>query len=104
MRGRLLNLAAIARAAGFVLVAIAIIAATLHFRETPPRTQQRSEGPAAPSDPLSEELKRCQVLAAQAKDDAACEAAWAESRRRFFNYQPAPDVAAPNAPSKSSGR
>ena len=36
MRGRLLNLSAIARAAGFVLVAIAIVATTLHFREAPP--------------------------------------------------------------------
>jgi hypothetical protein len=24
-----------------------------------------------------------------AKDDAACEAAWAENRRRFFAYRPA---------------
>jgi hypothetical protein len=24
-----------------------------------------------------------------AKDDAACEAAWAENRRRFFTYRPA---------------
>ena len=30
------------------------------------------------------------ALAAEAKDDAACEAAWAESRRRFFTYRPAP--------------
>ena len=106
MRGRLLNLSAIARAAGFILVAIAIVATTLHFRETPPpRTERRSAGPAAPSDPLSEELKRCQVLAAQAKDDAACEAAWAESRHRFFNYQPAPNAAvAPEAPPKPSSR
>jgi hypothetical protein len=45
------------------------------------------------------------VLAAQAKDDAACEAAWAESRRRFFTYQPSPNAAvAPDAPPKSSGR
>ena len=25
-----------------------------------------------------------------AQDDAACEAAWAENRRRFFTYRPAP--------------
>ena len=31
MRGRLLNLPAIGRAAGFALVAVAIVAATLHF-------------------------------------------------------------------------
>lgn len=105
MRGHLLNLPAIARAAGIVLVAIAIIAAMLHFREAPTREQDRSAGPATASDPLSDELKRCQVLATQAKDDAACEAAWAENRRRFFTYQPAPNAAAaPDAPPKSAVR
>jgi conjugative transfer region protein TrbK len=105
MRGRHLNLAAIAHAAGFVLVAVAIIAATLHFRDAPSGEQKRSAEPGAAQDPLSEELKRCQILAAQAKDDAVCEAAWAESRRRFFTYQPAPNaVAAPDAPPKSVGR
>jgi hypothetical protein len=29
-----------------------------------------------------------------AKDDATCEAAWAENRRRFFTYRPV-DSAAP---------
>jgi hypothetical protein len=28
-----------------------------------------------------------------AKDDAACEAAWAENRRRFFTYRPADGAA-----------
>jgi conjugative transfer region protein TrbK len=88
MRGRLLNLPAIARAVGFALVATAIIAAMLHFREAPLRSADHAATPAATSDPLSDELKRCQVLAAQAKDDADCEAAWAESRHRFFTYQP----------------
>ena len=37
MRGRLLNLPAIVRAAGFALVAIAIVAATLHFGQHEPR-------------------------------------------------------------------
>ena len=105
MRGRLLNLPAIARATVFVLVAVAIVAATLHFREATSRLPGHTPSPAAAIDPLADELKRCQVLAAQAKDDAACEAAWAESRRRFFTYQPAPNAAvAPDAPPKSSGR
>ena len=104
MRGRLLNLPAVARATGFVLVAVAIVAAALHFREATTRLPV-TPSPAATIDPLSEELKRCQVLAAQAKDDAACEAAWAESRRRFFTYQPAPNAAvAPDAQPKTSGR
>ena len=61
--------------------------------------------PAAASDPLTDELQRCQVLATQAKDDAACEAAWAESRRRFFTYPPAASATTPPAASpKSSDR
>lgn len=104
MRGRLLNLPAIARAIGFALVAVAIVVATLQFREAPSRLPVRAPSPAAAIDPLADELKQCQLLAAQAKDDAACEAAWAESRRRFFTYQPTPDAVEPNVPSKSSGR
>ncbi len=97
MRGRLLNLPAIARAAGFALVAAIIVAAALHFRTNAPRGQGLHVSPAAASDQLTEELQRCQALATQAKDDVACEAAWAESRRRFFTYQPTPGAAAPPA-------
>jgi conjugative transfer region protein TrbK len=104
MRGRFLNLPALARAVGFALVAIAIIAATLHFREAPSRLTDHAAGPAATSNPLSDELKRCQVLAAQAKDDADCQAAWAESRRRFFTYQPPSTTAPPAASAKSPDR
>jgi conjugative transfer region protein TrbK len=104
MRGRFLNLPAIARAVGFVLVAVAIVAATLHFRAAPLRSPDHTASPAATSDPLSDELKRCQVLAGQAKDDADCEAAWAESRRRFFTYQPPSTTAPPAASAKSPDR
>ena len=104
MRGRLLNLPAIARAIGFALVAVTIIVATLHFGDAPSRLPDHPAGLAASTDPLSEELKRCQVLAAQAKDDADCEAAWAESRRRFFTYQPPSTTAPPAASAKSPYR
>lgn len=105
MRGRLLNLPAIARALGFGLVAIAIVAATLHFREAPSHPRDQTASPAAASDPLSGEMKRCQRLASEAKDDAACEAAWAENRRRFFTYRPAPGTTTPPvAPTKSPER
>jgi conjugative transfer region protein TrbK len=104
MRGRLLNLPAIARAVGFALVAVAIIAATLHFRGTPLRSPNDAASSAATSDPLSDELKRCQVLAGQAKDDADCEAVWAESRRRFFTYRPPSTTAPPTASAKSPDR
>jgi conjugative transfer region protein TrbK len=105
MRGRLLNMPAIGRAVGFSLVAAAIIAAALHFRTSAPRVQGLRVSAAAASDPLTAELQRCQTLATQAKDDAACEAAWAESRRRFFTYPPVPSAAtSPAASPKSSDR
>lgn len=99
MRGRLLNLPAIGRAVGFALVAAAIIAAALHFRTNEPGVQGLHLSPAAASDPLTAELQRCEALATQAKDDPACEAAWAESRRRFFTYPPT--ATAPTAPAAS---
>ena len=87
MRGRLLNLPA-SRAPS--------ASPWSPSRSSPPRCTfvrlPRARGtaaasPAAASDPLSDELKRCQLLASEAKDDAACEAAWAENRRRFFTYR-----------------
>ena len=47
-------------------------------------------------------MSRCQALAMAAKDDAACEAAWAENRRRFFTYRPAPSAAATPAAAPNS--
>jgi len=105
MRGRLLNLPAVARAVGFALVAIAIVATALHFRISEPHVQGLHVSPTAAFDPLTAELQRCQVLATQAKDDADCEAAWAESRRRFFTYPSPPSAESPPAASpKSSER
>ena len=103
MRGRLLNLPAVARALGFVFIAIAIVAAALHFRTPSPRIDTRPADNTATPDSLAEELKRCQLIADQAKDDPACEAAWAENRRRFFTYAPA-YTPAPAAPAKGTGR
>ncbi len=105
MRGRLLKLRTIGRAAGFVMVAAAIVAAALHFPTSETRIQAPRVSPAAAGDPLAEELLRCQEQATQARDDAACEAAWAESRRRFFTYPAAPSAAAtPASSAKSSDR
>ena len=102
MRGRPLNLPAIARTAGFVFVAVVIVVVTLHFR-TPTSRRLVPRAEAAPStDQLAEELKRCQLIADQAKDDPACEAAWDENRRRFFTYAPA-SAPTPAAP-KNAGR
>jgi conjugative transfer region protein TrbK len=105
MRGRHLNMLAIGRAVGFALVAVAIVATALHLSRSESRAPNLHASPAAAADPLTNELERCQVLATQAKDDAGCEAAWAESRRRFFTYPPPRSASiAPTAPPKPSDR
>jgi len=103
MRARLLNLPAVARALGFAFVTIGIIVAALHFRTPSAGIAPRSDNISMTPDPLAEELKRCQFIADQAKDDPACEAAWAESRRRFFTYPPASGPT-PAATATSTGR
>lgn len=101
MRARSLHLSDIARATGFAVVAIAMIAAVLHFHGQSSRVGIPRTKAATAADPLASELKRCQLIAEQAKDDPACEAAWAENRRRFFTYAPSPGHA---AQPKTNGR
>jgi conjugative transfer region protein TrbK len=95
MRARSLLLPAIARATAFAVVAIAMIAAVLHFHAQSSRVGIPRTKAATTGDPLPAELKRCELIAEEAKDDPACEAAWAENRRRFFTYAPSPGRAAP---------
>jgi conjugative transfer region protein TrbK len=37
-------------------------------------------------------MARCQALGMAAEKNAACQATWAENRRRFFNDSPAPEA------------
>ena len=89
MRVRLFNLRAVTRAAGFTLVAVAIVATAIHLGrdQAVPRPARTVVLPLA--DPLVREIKRCEALGMAAEQDARCEAAWAENRRRFFTYHPA---------------
>ncbi len=88
MRGHLLGIPAIGRAAGSSLVAAAIVATTLHFdRQKEPEPTTARLKPSV--DPLAVELARCRSIGIAAQNDAACAAAWAENRRRFFTYRPA---------------
>jgi conjugative transfer region protein TrbK len=81
MRGWRLNMPAISQAAGFALVAAAIVATAMHVR-----IGAGVAGPAVvrPADLLVAALARCQAMGTAAQGDASCEAAWAENRRRFF--------------------
>ena len=93
MRTCPLNIATIGRAAGFVLVAGAIVATAISFHRDDPRQNAPASSPAIQSDPLARELARCQAIGMAAQNDSSCEAAWAENRRRFFTYRPAPSAA-----------
>jgi conjugative transfer region protein TrbK len=95
MRGRLFNRRALGRAFGLAFVAAAIAAVALHLGPSSPRGRSLPDS-ATPAGQLTDDLTRCQDLSIQAKDDTACEAAWAENRRRFFTYRPAPS-AVPNS-------
>jgi conjugative transfer region protein TrbK len=88
MHNRMLTIPPIGRAAGLILVAAAIFAAAvlLHLQDEPPTAI--SPPPVAHVDPLAAELARCQALGMAAENDTACDAAWAENRRRFFTLQP----------------
>jgi conjugative transfer region protein TrbK len=93
MRGRPFQIQAISRAAAYVAVAAAIAATALHFRQDGAGTSTSLRTPPIESDPLAPELALCQSIGMAAKDDPACEAAWAENRRRFFTYRPADSTA-----------
>ena len=97
MRGRLLDIPAFGRAAGFALVATAIVATTAHFYRHKAEPEPTTARLKPPVDPLAAELARCQSIGNAAQNDFACAAAWAENRRRFFTDRPA-DGGARTAP------
>ena len=86
MRAGPLNVAAWARALGLVAVTIATVMASVHFRDndTGIFAAAKLGLPIHETDPLADELARCRAIGMAAIEDAACKAAWAENRRRFF--------------------
>ena len=88
MRAPLLNLPAVARAAGFALVAVAIVATVIHLGHHEPSPGPARTVVAPQTDPLAQEITRCEALGMAAEQDPRCEAAWAENRHRFFTYRP----------------
>ena len=82
---RKLGIGATARAVGLLAIGAAIVATDVHLRQHSVSPADRAAaGAVTPRDPLTRELLRCQAIGMAAKDDTACEAAWAENRRRFF--------------------
>jgi conjugative transfer region protein TrbK len=91
MRGQFLNVPAVGRAAGCVLVAAAIIAAAVQFHRHGAPPQLPTSVVTSRPDPLAAVLARCQTLGMAAENDAACQAAWAENSRQFFDDSTAPE-------------
>jgi conjugative transfer region protein TrbK len=81
-----LNVGAWARTLGLVAVTIAMIMASVHFRDGGSGiiAAAKRSFPLHETDPLAAELARCRAIGMAALDDAVCKAAWAENRRRFF--------------------
>jgi conjugative transfer region protein TrbK len=105
--------AARGRVIGFTLIALAIVAVGLHRRHDEEPAGAPPPVPSIPSDALARELARCQSIGMAAEDDAACGAAWAENRRRFFAAPPTERASSsptsaptgePKAADKSGGR
>ncbi len=87
MRGRILNWRAIGAAALYALVAVTIIAAAIDAAVGYARAQPTKSVRLPSGDAGNHELLRCQSLGLAAERDAACQAAWAENRRRFLTYR-----------------
>jgi len=68
---------------GAALVAAAVVMAGKDD-EDGLRVRPVTLAPAPAEIPLAAEVSRCNALGTKAADDAACRAAWAENRRRFF--------------------
>lgn len=86
MRADALNFGAWARALGLVAVTAAMIMASIHFRDGSSGIVAPAKLRSAPHEthPLADDLARCRAIGMAAMEDAACKAAWAENRRRFF--------------------
>jgi len=66
------------RIAPFLLIAFSASACTIPLR------QARDETPPPASDPLDARLERCSALGTKNIDDADCQSAFAEARKRIL--------------------
>jgi conjugative transfer region protein TrbK len=86
MRRLALPLGCLGWVIGTIALSAALVAAIVHFEHSAQRSHSQSAVTPLKDDALTRELARCQQIGAAAKDDARCDAAGAESRRRFFSY------------------
>lgn len=76
----------LARLGAVVFVAVAVTATAIEIsrNERPAESWASSRSSTTPSDPLRDELFRCQALGEAGPRDPACLRAWAENRNRFL--------------------
>lgn len=76
----------LARLGAVVFVAVAVTATAIEMsrNEEPTESWASPRSNTAPSDPLRDELFRCQALGEAGPRDPACLRAWAENRNRFL--------------------
>ena len=74
----------IARAAAVILLGGAVLACALELARQDRTLESSTTAAYDNMDPLANELSRCKALGAEAANDAACKAAWAQNRARFL--------------------
>jgi len=89
----------LARLGALVFIAIAITATAIEMNrnEGPVESWGPSQPNMALSDPLRDELFRCQALGEAGPRDPACLRAWADNRRRFLGPETPPAERRPEA-------
>jgi conjugative transfer region protein TrbK len=91
----------LARLGAVVFVAVAVTATAIEMsrNEEPAESWASSRSNTTPSDPLRDELFRCQSLGEAGPRDPACLRAWAENRNRFLGPGARPAERLPEAAS-----
>jgi conjugative transfer region protein TrbK len=72
------------RVGAIVLLAGTVLACAVQLAPQDHGSQPSASSTSENNDPLAVELARCKALGTDAANDAACKAAWAKSRQRFF--------------------
>lgn len=90
------------KAARYLACLFLVMIAVNSARVVAQQSNSTSSGPPPVTDLLAKELERCKALNEEAASDARCEAAYKESRQRFFqppsSYQPPPARIDPDVP------
>jgi len=90
---------AFARIGAVIFVAVAITATAIEAtrKNEAPAIAVAEHAASASSDPLRDELIRCQRLGEAGPSDATCLRVWAESRERFLAHGARPAALQPEA-------